>query len=94
MKSPIIVNTLHNKLTLPTLLYRSENRTIKARDAIRITAAEMKYMRTAEYTWTYHKINTDIVKELNTTPVLEKMQNYKRKWIEHVNRMPRNNYQD
>jgi hypothetical protein len=57
MKSPIIVNTLHNKLTLPTLLYRSENRTNKARDAIRIIAAEMKYMRTAEYTWTYHKIN-------------------------------------
>jgi len=34
------------------LLYGSETWTIKARDARRITAAEMKYMRiTAGYTW-------------------------------------------
>jgi hypothetical protein len=35
------------------LLYGSETWTIKARDARRITAAEMKYMRRiAGYTWT------------------------------------------
>jgi len=35
------------------LLYGSETWTIKARDARRIAAAEMKYMRrTAGYTWT------------------------------------------
>jgi hypothetical protein len=39
---------LYNTLALPTLVYGSENRTIKARDATRITATEMKYMiRTA-----------------------------------------------
>jgi hypothetical protein len=32
-------------LTLPVLLYGSETWTIKASDARRITAAEMKYMR-------------------------------------------------
>jgi hypothetical protein len=37
---------LYNTLALPTLLYGSENWTIKARDARRITAAEMKCMRT------------------------------------------------
>jgi hypothetical protein len=38
--------------------------TIKAKDARRITAAEMKYMRrTAEYTWTDYKTNTQIAKE-------------------------------
>jgi len=38
----------------PALLYSSENWTIKARDAGRITAAELKYMRkTARYTWTF-----------------------------------------
>jgi hypothetical protein len=38
----------------PTLLYSSENWTIKARDTRRITAAEMKYKRkTAGYTWTF-----------------------------------------
>jgi hypothetical protein len=41
------------------VLYDSENWTNKARDARRITAAEMKYMRiTAGYTWTDHKTNT------------------------------------
>jgi hypothetical protein len=43
---------LCNTLALPVLLYGSETWTIKARDARRITAAEMKYMRrTAGYTW-------------------------------------------
>jgi hypothetical protein len=38
---------LYNTLAgpLPVLLYGSETWTIKARDASRITAAEMKYMR-------------------------------------------------
>jgi hypothetical protein len=34
--------------------------------------------RTAGYTWTDHKTNSDIVKELNITPVLDKVQDYKR----------------
>jgi hypothetical protein len=46
---------LYNTLDLPTLLYGSENWTIKARDVTRITAAETKYIRiTAGYTWTDH----------------------------------------
>jgi DNA-binding CsgD family transcriptional regulator len=56
-----------------------------------ITAAEMKYMRiTARYTCTGHKTNTDIAEELNITPVLDKIQDYKRNWIQHVNRISRN----
>ena len=44
---------LYNTLDLPVLLYGTETRAIRARDARRITAAEMKYMRrTAGYTWT------------------------------------------
>jgi hypothetical protein len=43
---------LCNTLALPVLLCGNETWTIKARDARRITAAEMKYMRTAGYTWT------------------------------------------
>ena len=40
----------YNILALPVFLYGSETWTIKARDARRITAAEMKYMRrTAGY---------------------------------------------
>jgi hypothetical protein len=64
---------------------------MKARDARRITAAEMKYMRrTAGYTLTDYKTNTQITKELKITPVLDKLLEHKRNWILHVNRMPRN----
>jgi hypothetical protein len=45
------------------LLYGSETWTIKARDARRITAAEMKYMRrTAGYIWTDYKTNCKGIK--------------------------------
>ena len=79
---------LYNTLALPVFLYGSETWTIKARDARRITAAEMKYMRrTAGYNWTDYKTNTQITKELK---FLDKLLEYKRNWIYHVNRMPRN----
>jgi hypothetical protein len=43
---------LYNTLALPVLLCGSETWTVIARDARRITAAEMKYMRrTAGYIW-------------------------------------------
>ena len=46
---------------------------VKARDARRITAAEMKYMRrTAGYSWTDYKTNTQITKDLKITPILDK----------------------
>jgi hypothetical protein len=73
------------------LLYGSDTRTIKARDARRITAAEMKYMRTtAGYTRSDNKTNAQIAKELKITRVLDKLLEYKRNWIQHVSRMPRN----
>ena len=76
---------LYNTLTLPVLLYSSETWTIKARDARRITAAKMKYMRrTAGYTWTDYNINTQITKELKITPILDKLLEYKRNWMQHV----------
>ena len=73
------------------MLYGSETWTIKARDARRLTAADMKYLRrTAGYTWTDYKTNTQITKEVKITPILDKLLEYKRNWIQHVNRMPRN----
>jgi len=72
-------------------LYGSETWTIKASDARRITAAEMTYMRrTAGYIWTDYKTNEQIAMELKITPVLDKLLEYKRRWIQHVNRKPRN----
>ena len=51
------------------MLRGSETRTVRARDARRIIAAEMKYVRrTARYTWTAYKTNAQITKELKVTP--------------------------
>jgi len=70
---------LYNTLALAVLLYGSETWTIKARDARRITASEMKYMRrTARYTWTDYKTNTQITKEIKITSILDKLLEYKR----------------
>jgi hypothetical protein len=62
---------------LSTLLYSSENWTTVAQEARRITPAEIKYTRkTAGYTWRDYKTNIEIAKELNITPVLDKIQDY------------------
>jgi hypothetical protein len=39
---------------------------------------------------TDYKTNAKIAKELKITPILDKLLEYKRNWIQHVNRMPRN----
>ena len=73
------------------MLYGSENLTIKAREARRITTAETKCLRKrAGYTWTDHKTNTDIAKELNITPGLDKIQEYSRNWSQHPKTMSHN----
>ena len=41
------------------------------------------------YTWADYKTNSHITKELELTPVPDKLLEYKRNWIQHVNRMPR-----
>jgi len=37
-----------------------------------------------------YKTNAQFAKELKIIPILEKLLEYKRSWIQHVNRMPRN----
>jgi hypothetical protein len=37
-----------------------------------------------------YKTNAQIAKELKITPILDKLLEYKKNWIQHVNRMPRN----
>jgi hypothetical protein len=61
------------------LLHGNENWNIKARDARRMTAAEKKYNRkTVGYIWTDYKTNTEITKELKITPLLVRIQEYRR----------------
>jgi hypothetical protein len=81
---------IYNTLALTTLLYGSENWTMKANDRTRITATEMRFTRTtAKYIWGNYKRNDDIQKELKTEPVMGKILKYKNNWIQHVNRMQR-----
>jgi hypothetical protein len=80
---------LYSTLSLPALLQGSENWTITEGNARRITAAETKYRRQiAGPTWTDYKTDTQIAKELNITAVLDKIQGYRRKWLQHTNRTP------
>jgi hypothetical protein len=73
------------------LLYGNETWTTKARDAGRITAAETKYMRrTAGYIWTDYKTNVQIAKKLKITPILDKLLEFEKNWIQHINSIPRN----
>jgi hypothetical protein len=60
----------------------------KERDATRIMTAEVEYRKKpAIYTWTDYKINTQIAKEINVTPVLDKIQEYRRNCLKQMNRM-------
>jgi hypothetical protein len=61
---------LYITLALPAILYGIENWAVIARDARRITAAEMKYVRTTTgCTWTEYETNTEIKNELNITQI-------------------------
>ena len=38
----------------------------------------------------HYRTNAQIAKKLKITPILDKLLEYKRNWMQHVNRMPRN----
>jgi len=58
--------------------------------ARKITALETQYMRkSAGRTMAYYKTKTDVAKELNKAPVLDKIQDYRRNCLQYVKRMPR-----
>jgi hypothetical protein len=74
-----------NTLALPTLLYKCETWAIREQDKSRVTLVEMKIMRiTTKYTWQDYKTHEDILSELKINPVVEKIQNYINKCMQHV----------
>jgi len=80
---------LYNTLILPTFLYGSENLTLTALQRRRIEAAEMKLLRPlAGYTLYDHKTNDYIRCELRITSILDKIDEYRRNWLSHLQRMP------
>ena len=82
---------IYNTLVLPTFLYGSENWTLTASQRRRTEAAEMKLLRPqAGYTLYDHKTNDYIRRELQTTGMLEKIDEYRRNWFQHLQRMRQN----
>jgi len=82
---------IYNTLVLPTFLYGSENWTLTALQRRRIEAAEMKLLRPlAGYTLYDHKTNDSVRRELQTECILDKIDEYRRNWFLHQQRMPSN----
>jgi hypothetical protein len=82
---------IYNILVLSTFLYGSENRTLTALQRQRIEAAEMELLRPlAGYTLYDHKTNDSVRRELQTECILDKIDEYRRNWLLHLQRMPLN----
>jgi len=82
---------IYNTLVLPTHLYESENWTLTASQRRRIEAAEMKLLRPlAGYTLYDHKTNEHIRREIQITGIIDKIDEYRRNWLQHLQRMPQN----
>jgi len=81
---------LYDTLVLPTFLYGSENWTLTASQRRRIEAAEIKLLRPlAGYTFYDYKTNKSIHRELQTDCIPDKIDEYRRNWLAHIERMPK-----
>jgi len=82
---------IYNTSVLPTFLYGSENWTLTALKRRRIEAAEMKLLRPlAGYTLYDHKTNDNIRRKLRITGTLDRIDEYRRNWLSHLQRIPQN----
>jgi len=82
---------IYKHLVLPTFLYGSENWTLTALQRRGIEAAEVKLLRPlAGYTLYDHKTNDYIRCKLRITGIIDKIDEYRRNWLSHLQRMPQN----
>ena len=82
---------IYHTLVLPTFLYGSENWSLTALQSRRIEAAEMNLLKPlAAYTLYDHKTKDYIRRELRITGILDKIDEYRRKWLSHLQRTPQN----
>jgi hypothetical protein len=82
---------MYKTLVLPTFLCGSENLTLTALQRRRIEAAEMKLLRPlAGYTLYDYKTNDYKRHKLRITGILDKLDEYRRNWLSHLQRTPQN----
>jgi hypothetical protein len=80
---------LHNVISKPALQYGSETWVLRAEDKRRIETSEMRFLRSVLGVSPRDKIRSeDARKQLNTERMVEEIQEYQRKWHNHVERMP------
>ena len=80
-----------NTVAVPVLMYGDEARVRTERDKTKIQAAEMKFMRsTLGCNILDKKKSSDIRKELQVEPLLQKLTRNRIRWCEHLDRMPDN----
>ena len=76
-------------MAVPTFLYASETWTLGKRDVHRVLAAKMKFLRgTQGCSLLDQRRNEDNRRDLNIVSLHQKIEDHRRRWCEHLNRMP------
>jgi hypothetical protein len=80
---------LHNIISEPALQYGSETWVLRAEDKRRIETSEIRFLRSVLGVSLRDKIRSENVrKQLNSERMVEEIQEYQKKWHNHVERIP------
>ncbi|KAK7788325.1 hypothetical protein R5R35_014440 [Gryllus longicercus] len=75
-------------MAVPTLLYGCESWVLTQKTLTTIQSSEMKFLRRINGCTREDRIrNEEIRKELQVTSINTRMQEYRQRWVEHVERM-------
>jgi hypothetical protein len=81
---------LHNIYSKPAFFYGSETWVINKRDAQKLEAAQMRFVRSLLGFTRLDQRNSDIHKKLEVGNIVEDIKLYQKKWNWHLQRMNRN----
>jgi hypothetical protein len=81
---------LHNITSKASLCYGSENWIINKRDARKLEAAQMRFLRPLlELTRLDRQRNPEIRNSLKVDNIVDDIKQYQRRWVDHLERMDR-----
>ena len=91
LRTPYPTQNLQTKHRTDSQMTTKGNCTLQALQRRRTETAEMKLLRPLEgYSLYDHKTNDYIRRELRITGILDKIDEHRRNWLSHVQRMPQN----
>jgi hypothetical protein len=80
---------LHNIISKPALQSGSETWVLRAEDKRRIETSQMRFLRSVLGVSRRDKVRIENArKQLNTERMVEEIQEYQKKWHNHLDRMP------